>query len=219
MAPFYGWGSTASRLEPLQGGSLLFTTKFLEILVLLEQDIQLYLTHIWVIFPSCRNYPAGIYLFKVDSRNTRTMCEVCSKLTIKTPERRHWRRSGVFIVNFEQISHIVLIYLLLTLNNLADWQMLSNATIQLIYGAAQFTGFYTMGMLIWNMWTLLFFSSGKFFLLRIFFSRIILWWKKIHYLDLLLIYKISIIGLVGKSTLLATVYYFIIWKLNSKAYL
>ena len=31
MAPFYGWGSTASRLEPLQGGSLLFATKFPEI--------------------------------------------------------------------------------------------------------------------------------------------------------------------------------------------
>ena len=29
MAPFYGWGSTASR--PLQGGSLLFITKFPEI--------------------------------------------------------------------------------------------------------------------------------------------------------------------------------------------
>ena len=28
MAPFYGWGSTASRLQPLRGGSLLFTTKF-----------------------------------------------------------------------------------------------------------------------------------------------------------------------------------------------
>ena len=27
MAPFYGWGSTASRLEPLRGGSLLFITK------------------------------------------------------------------------------------------------------------------------------------------------------------------------------------------------
>ena len=27
MAPFYGWGSTASRQEPLPGGSLLFTTK------------------------------------------------------------------------------------------------------------------------------------------------------------------------------------------------
>ena len=31
MAPFYGWGSTASRLQPLQGGSLRFTTKFPEI--------------------------------------------------------------------------------------------------------------------------------------------------------------------------------------------
>ena len=31
MAPFYGWGSTASRLEPLRGGSLFFTTKFPEI--------------------------------------------------------------------------------------------------------------------------------------------------------------------------------------------
>ena len=31
MAPSYGWGSTSSRLEPLRGGSLLFTTKFPEI--------------------------------------------------------------------------------------------------------------------------------------------------------------------------------------------
>ena len=31
MAPFYGWGSTAPRLQPLRGGSLLFTTKFPEI--------------------------------------------------------------------------------------------------------------------------------------------------------------------------------------------
>ena len=31
MAPFYGWGSTASRLVPLRGGSLLFTTKFRDI--------------------------------------------------------------------------------------------------------------------------------------------------------------------------------------------
>ena len=27
MAPFYEWGSTASRLQPLRGGSLLFTIK------------------------------------------------------------------------------------------------------------------------------------------------------------------------------------------------
>ena len=31
MAPFYGWGPTASRLNPLQGGTLLFTTTFPEI--------------------------------------------------------------------------------------------------------------------------------------------------------------------------------------------
>ena len=31
MAPFYGWGSTASRLESLRGGSLFFTNKFSEI--------------------------------------------------------------------------------------------------------------------------------------------------------------------------------------------
>ena len=31
MARFYGWGSTAWRLVPLRGGSLLFTTKFWDI--------------------------------------------------------------------------------------------------------------------------------------------------------------------------------------------
>ena len=61
-------------------------------------------------------FPADIYLLKVNNRNTRTRCEICSKLTIKTPERRHWRRSGFFIVNFEHISHLVVVFLLLTLN-------------------------------------------------------------------------------------------------------
>ena len=31
MAPFYGWGSTASRLVPLRGVNLLFTTNFPDI--------------------------------------------------------------------------------------------------------------------------------------------------------------------------------------------
>ena len=60
--------------------------------------------------------PIGIHLLKINNRNTRTRCEICSKLTIKTPERRHWRRSGVFIVNFEHISDPVLVFLLLTLS-------------------------------------------------------------------------------------------------------
>ena len=61
------------------------------------------------------HYPADIYLLKVNNRNSRTRCEICSKLTIKIPERRQWRRSGIFIVNFEHISHLVLVFLLLTL--------------------------------------------------------------------------------------------------------
>ena len=32
-------------------------------------------------------YPVGNYMFKVGNRNIRTRCEICSKLTIKIPER------------------------------------------------------------------------------------------------------------------------------------
>ena len=68
--------------------------------------------------------PVGIYLLKVNSGDTRTSYEIYSKLTIKTPERRQWRRSGVFIVKFEHITHLVffvvvvavLLFLLLTLS-------------------------------------------------------------------------------------------------------
>ena len=54
------------------------------------------------LIPACKDgvkaHPAGIYLLKVNNRNIRARCEICSKLTIKTPERRHWCRSGVFIL-------------------------------------------------------------------------------------------------------------------------
>ena len=82
--------------------------------------------------------PTDIYLFKVNTGNTRTMCEIrtvceiCSNLTVKTPERRHGRVILlvklqaeatllhdivlVSIVNIEQISDIVLVFSLLTLN-------------------------------------------------------------------------------------------------------
>ena len=33
-------------------------------------------------------FPVGIYLFKVNNRDTRKRCEVCSKLTRKAPEQR-----------------------------------------------------------------------------------------------------------------------------------
>ena len=46
---------------------------------------------------SLRTYPDSNYLLKGKKRNTRKRCEICSKLTLKTPERRH-------IVNFEQVN-------------------------------------------------------------------------------------------------------------------
>ena len=46
-----------------------------------------------------RLYPANIYLFKVNNKNTRAMCETCSKLVIKN-----------------NVNVVVLVSLLLTLN-------------------------------------------------------------------------------------------------------
>ena len=59
--------------------------------------------------------PADNYIFKVNNRNTK-LCVKYSKLTIKTPGRRQWGQSGVFIVNFEHILNLVLVFLLLILN-------------------------------------------------------------------------------------------------------
>ena len=64
----------------------------------------------------CSYYPADIYVFNVKNGNTRTMCDTCSKLTIKTPEGRHWRCSGAFIVNSEHNSHIFLVVQMFTVN-------------------------------------------------------------------------------------------------------
>ena len=61
-------------------------------------------------------YPDVIYLLKVNNRDTRTICEICSNITTDTPKKLQWRRSSVNIVNFEQISYIALMFSLLTLN-------------------------------------------------------------------------------------------------------
>ena len=63
-----------------------------------------------------KKFPADNYMFTVNTRSTRTRNEIYSKLKIKTPGRCHCRRSGVFIVNFEHISHLVLVLLLLPLS-------------------------------------------------------------------------------------------------------
>ena len=58
--------------------------------------------------------PADNYMFKINNKNTWAKCEICSKLTIKNSFIFHL--SGAFIVNFENISHLVLVFLLLTLS-------------------------------------------------------------------------------------------------------
>ena len=46
--------------------------------------------------------------FKVKNKHTR--------ITPQSYQWRQWRRSGIFIVNFEHISHLILVFLPLTLN-------------------------------------------------------------------------------------------------------
>ena len=70
----------------------------------------------WFIEKKMDRVPAVIYLLKVNTKNTRTRFEICSKLTIKIPKGRQWRSSGILIVNFKHILHLVLVFLLLTLN-------------------------------------------------------------------------------------------------------
>ena len=62
-------------------------------------------------------------MFKVNNKNTRThkMVKQTQKICRQKPKNclrvfDHFVRSGVFIVNFEQISHLFLVFLLLTLN-------------------------------------------------------------------------------------------------------
>ena len=66
-------------------------------------------------------------VYMIQPKMTLSVCVIsrpaitCSKLTIETLEQGvkyeqpHWRRSGVFIVTFEHISHLSLVFLLLTL--------------------------------------------------------------------------------------------------------
>ena len=56
------------------------------------------------------SFTAGICLLKVKNGNTKTKYEICSNVLL------FFIRSGVFMINFEQISHFVLVFPFLTLN-------------------------------------------------------------------------------------------------------
>ena len=75
-----------------------------------------------MIFPILHNALKGttqssITCSKSTIETLEQRCKICSKLTIKPPKRRHWRRFGIFIVNFEHISHLCSAILLLTLSS------------------------------------------------------------------------------------------------------
>ena len=49
-------------------------------------------------------YPVNIHLLKFNNRNISKRCETCSKLTIKTPERRH--SLGIYFTTFSSVSTV-----------------------------------------------------------------------------------------------------------------
>ena len=68
----------------------------------------------------CPNHcPGGNFKFKANKINNRTRCEIYSKLTIRTLERRQWCCSCVLIVNVEQIN--------------ADWVKTLKANVSFLY--------------------------------------------------------------------------------------
>ena len=66
-------------------------------------------------------FAANIYPFKVNSRNTRKRCEICSTLTIKITERCQWR----------------LLFLWLTLKNYQDYFVKMFSIISRIFDSFQ----------------------------------------------------------------------------------
>ena len=88
----------------------------------------------------------GINMFKFNKKNTGTRCEICSKLTIKTPERSQF---AISIFNSEHILHLVLVLLKLVLNKqmlvgiITGWQL---ATLKLALLFRHFLVFLTRPM-------------------------------------------------------------------------
>ena len=75
---------------------------------------------------ACLNLPVSIYLLKVNNGNTKPMCEICSKLTIETPERRQLCRSGSLLLtlNIFPTFFWVLLFLLWTSKYRLSWRRL-----------------------------------------------------------------------------------------------
>ena len=106
------------KLQPVKRNTAVNTAKFLRTHILKNSCKRLLLmatmSPSWynVINNIQRIIPVGYYLFKFNKRNTTSRGEICSKLT----KRRQWSLCGVFFVNSEHISHLVLVFQLLYLS-------------------------------------------------------------------------------------------------------
>ena len=97
----------------------ILTKNYLYLLNLFLRDMSC--SNNWADF--ARSYLANIYLFKVNNGNTM-QCVKFVQLTIKGPDRGHWRRSGVFTVNCEQISDTVLVVSIVEFEQVyASWEI------------------------------------------------------------------------------------------------
>ena len=69
---------------------------------MINEDQSVCIFFLYLLFEQTCTYPKSIIEEKA--------MKLVQTLTIKPPERRHWGRSGVCIVNIEHISHFSLVF-------------------------------------------------------------------------------------------------------------
>ena len=100
------------------------------------------------------------YMLKVNNTKTRTRCKKFSKLAWKTSKRRHWLRSGVFIVNFEDVSLPIFVSLLFTLNRYIFAENLCHGTLKEDYSISVLLLWWTLNIDILLVFLLLILNRG-----------------------------------------------------------
>ena len=96
--PLISYYATESYPEPLTVSQFLAAKYFCKTVHLT------YLTEFSIRLPLRIALPSRQLHNQFNNRNTRKRTKICSKVTIKAPERCQWPCYGVFIVNFEQVT-------------------------------------------------------------------------------------------------------------------
>ena len=89
-----------THLGPSQSICLKIVDDFKQLTILMLKIFDIILIIPFSLYTSLLGFSVGIYLFRVKNRNTKTRCDIWSKLTTKTPERQ----SSVSIINFQQVN-------------------------------------------------------------------------------------------------------------------